>query len=218
MGSGFCSVTGMAEYLSKVSEENIIESETEREWNEMQVIPEEEKDEMEVILTRKGMSSENARKIIDIMWEEPKMFLEWMMMYELQLIPSEETLEAKTRPRSEPEPKKSVWDWEWPGMESPVGAGITTLIAFFLLGAVPLIPFLFTGSHKAVARDEPVIWISLLLSIVAMYVLGWGKSKLIHKFDHDHWIDGSIAAGYGTAASLLAFFIGDYLGGKLQGE
>jgi hypothetical protein len=82
---------GVGDALSTKAENEFIMKEREREAWELENHPEGEKAEMYAIFEEKGLSKEDAKRIIDIMATYPDFFVDAMMHYELEVeVPGED--------------------------------------------------------------------------------------------------------------------------------
>ena len=112
------------EYISVRSQREIYEYQIETERAELEKWPEEEKEELVLIYRAKGLEEELARKVASAVMANPASALDTMAREELGLNPE--------------------------NLGSPWKASISSLLAFSLGAAIPVIPVLFsTGSTSS---------------------------------------------------------------------
>jgi VIT1/CCC1 family predicted Fe2+/Mn2+ transporter len=87
-------------------------------------------------------------------------------------------------------------------MGSPVSAGASSFLAFSLGAAVPVIPYL-------VATGSTAFWSSLIVSIVALFLVGAAVSTLTHR---PPLLVGARQAGLGLGAAVVTYGIGLLVG------
>jgi VIT1/CCC1 family predicted Fe2+/Mn2+ transporter len=91
----------------------------------------------------------------------------------------EEAAHFADRVFADPEHAVAILIHEEVGMDarsigSPIGAAVGSFLAFTLGAIVPLVPYLLLSGGTAFA-------LSLGLSLVALFLLGWGISRLTHR-------------------------------------
>lgn len=101
----------IGDYLSSKSEREYEAAERAREAWEVQHYPEGEKQELREIYMNRGMSSEDAAAVVDIIAKDEKAWIDTMMVEELGIIPSD---------------------------ESPLANALATFISFALFGFIPI--------------------------------------------------------------------------------
>ena len=127
------------EYISVRSQKEIYEFQIETEQAELKEWPKEEEEELVLIYRAKGLEEELARKIASTIMSNPDIALATMAKEELGLNPED--------------------------LGSPWKASISSLLAFALGAAVPVIPVVFsTGSTSIV--------ISAIFSSIALFIVG----------------------------------------------
>ena len=127
------------EYISVRSQKEIYEFQIETEQAELKEWPKEEEEELVLIYRAKGLEEELARKIASTIMSNPDIALATMAKEELGLNPED--------------------------LGSPWKASISSLLAFALGAAVPVIPVVFsTGSTSIV--------ISAIFSSTALLIVG----------------------------------------------
>ena len=90
---------------------------------------------------------------------------------------------------------------------SPIGAAVGSFIAFSIGAAIPVIPFLFGGGPT-------ITFISLAVSLVALFVVGAGVSLLTGR---GVLFSGTRQLLLGLAAAVVTFAIGSLIGVTVAG-
>lgn len=116
---------GAGEYVSVRSQRELFEHQISREAMELELAPEEERDELLAIYRRKGVSLEVAEQVVDELMADPAVALDTLAREELGLDPDD--------------------------LGSPWGAAIGSFIAFSLGAIVPVIPFMLGTGYWALA-------------------------------------------------------------------
>lgn len=117
--AGACSM-GAGEYISVRTQREVFEYQIAIEEEELREYPEEEKDELTLIYEARGVPPEEARKLANIMIDNPETGLNTLVREELGINPED--------------------------LVSPYGAMIFSFISFAVGACVPLLPFLFGHS------------------------------------------------------------------------
>lgn len=117
--AGACSM-GAGEYISVRSQREVFEYQIAVEEEELKEYPEEEKDELTLIYEARGVPPEEARKLANIMIDNPETGLNTLVREELGINPED--------------------------LVSPYGAMIFSFLSFAIGAAIPLTPFLFGHS------------------------------------------------------------------------
>lgn len=142
--AGACSM-GAGEYISVLSQREVFEYQIAIEKEELNEYPEEEKEELALIYEARGVKKEDARKIADIMIDNPDTGLNALVREELGLNPED--------------------------LVSPLGAMLSSFFAFALGAFIPLIPFLFGQSQYNIIYCVAFTAISLFCigAILSLY-------------------------------------------------
>lgn len=82
---------------------------------------------------------------------------------------------------------------------SPVKHGLATFLAFVIAGAVPLVPYLVTGS------DTPRLMLSIVLTLAALFGVGAARSIFSPE---SWWMTGLEMLGLGVVVAMVAFAAG----------
>lgn len=117
--AGACSM-GAGEYISVLSQREVFTYQIAIEEEELREYPEEEKEELALIYEARGVPKEDARKIANLMIDNPNTGLNTLVREELGLNPED--------------------------LVSPVGAMLSSFFSFAFGAIVPLLPFLFSAS------------------------------------------------------------------------
>ena len=110
------------EYISMQSQRELFERQIELERAELEAMPEEEQRELVEIYMAKGFPREDAERIAERIFRDPKLVLDTLVREELGLDPDE--------------------------LGSPWGAAIGSFLAFAVGAVIPIMPYLF-GSGTA---------------------------------------------------------------------
>lgn len=173
---GFSMATGT--FLSSRSEQEYYDRERQREAWEVEHFPEGERAELYEIYRYQGYSEADARRMMEIQSEEPKRWVDAMMVTELRLLPDE---------------------------RRPLLSALATFVAFVLAGAVPLLVYLL-GLIMPVPADIRFP-ISLALSGVALFGLGSAKvlvtERNLWRSGAEMLLVGGLAAGVAYVVGYL---------------
>jgi vacuolar iron transporter family protein len=159
------------EFISMLSQKEMFEHQISQERDELERYPAEEAEELALIYAARGIPLEQARDITKKLIANPEQALDTLAREELGLNPDD--------------------------LGSPIGAAISSFIAFCIGASLPLIPFLL-GSSRGVL-------IAACLSGAALFVVGAllslfsGKSALL---------GGARMLLIGSAAGAATYFIG----------
>ena len=147
----------------------------------IRLVPEGEREEIRQIFAAKGFEGEDLERVVEVITSDHELWAETMMSEELGF--------ASTEP-------------------DPLRAALTTLIAFIVVGFLPLLIFVL---DLAVPGDiaQPFAW-SALLTGVAFFVIGSLKARFV---DERWWRSGVETLLVGGAAAALAYGAGAALQG-----
>jgi len=177
LADGFSMATGA--YLSTKSEQEYYNKERERELWEVEHFPEGERAELYEIYHQQGYTEEEAHQLVEIISRKKERWEDAMMIDELGLIRDE---------------------------GNPLMNGLATLIAFLIVGAVPLLIYLI-GLIVPISPDI-AFRIALVLSGLSLFGLGTAKVLVTHQNPFRSGLEmllvGGLAAGvaYGVGALL----------------
>lgn len=127
---------GLGGFLAARGDAEHYESERQREWREVQEIPDEEAREVQRVFTDYGLSHEESWQVVQTLTQRPKEWVDFMMRFELGL--------------EEPDPKRAVQS-----------AG--TIAASYIAGGfIPLSPYMLLHSaHTALLWSVVVTLLAL---------------------------------------------------------
>jgi vacuolar iron transporter family protein len=164
------------EYVSVRSQREMYEHQIGQEREELELYPEEEAEELALIYHARGMALEDARS------------------FALDLIKDHDAaLDALTREELGLDPDN---------LGSPVGAALSSFLAFTCGAIIPLVPFVFGAGNNAVPGAAALAGVSLF-AIGAALSLFSGKSALA---------GGLRMAFIGALAGGATYFIGSLFG------
>ncbi len=149
--AGACSM-GAGEYISVLSQREVFEYQIAIEREELKEYPEEEKDELALIYEARGVTKEDARKIANLMIDNPDTGLNTLVREELGLNPED--------------------------LVSPMGAMLCSFIAFAIGAFVPLLPFLLGQSQWNLPISVGITGLSLF-SIGALLSLYTNRNPFL---------------------------------------
>jgi vacuolar iron transporter family protein len=144
-------------------------------------IPEGEREEIRQIYASKGFSGEDLERAVEIITSDRERWIETMLREEHGFSHSR---------------------------GSPVRAGASTFVAFFVVGAIPLVAFVYDLARPGTI-GAPFVW-SMIGTGIAFFVVGAVKGRFV---DEPWWRSGAETLALGAAASAIAFGIGTALGG-----
>lgn len=171
----------VSNYLGTKAEIEEREKTREEEQRHVRMIPDGEREEVRQIFARKGFEGEELERIVEVITADDGRWVDTMLQEEYGL-----------------------------PLESPdaLRAAFATLVAFILVGAVPLATFLWDWMFKGSIRD-PFLW-STLFTGIAFFAVGAVKSKFVAR----RWYSGGFETlVVGGLAALLAYLVGVALKG-----
>eukprot|EP00736_Rhodelphis_marinus_P011250 Rmarinus@m.8076 len=172
---------GFGDYLSSDAELQYIHNERKREAWEFDVYPDGEKREMYELYEAKGLSSQDARTVVDTLALYPDQFLDHMMVEELGLMPTN-------------------------CEDSPIRGGLVTFASFVLFGSVPLCAFI--AVHACGFQENESFAAACVITAIGLFALGGVKARFIKQ---SFLKSGSLMVMNGVAAAGAAFAIGKVL-------
>lgn len=86
-----------------------------------------------------------------------------------------------------------------------VGVGVATFVSFFVVGLIPLLPYLFL---QGMVQEGSIFFITCLATILTFGCIGYVKSSL-EKGGFARGIFETVILG--VIAALIAYFLGDVL-------
>ncbi len=170
----------IGDYLSTKSEQEYHDAERRREQWEIENYPEGERREMIELYTAKGMPTEDAQAIVDVLARNEEAWIDVMMAEELGIIGSE---------------------------GSPVASAAVTFFSFFLFGLVPLLAYV--AARLMPLMEINTFALASISTGITLFVLGALKAKVTgrHWFRSgmEMLLVGGIAA---TAAYAIGRLLG----------
>lgn len=170
---------GISNYLGTKSENELIDNAKSEELEHIKHYPEGEKEEIRQIFAKKGFSGVELEKAVDTITSDVNRWVDTMVQDELGFSLS----------------KKSA-----------VKSGLTTFIAFILIGFVPLAAFILNWLIPGLI-EKPFI-VSSVLTFIAFFMVGAFKTKFVGK---KWYINGLETLIIGGVAATIAFYIGHFL-------
>jgi len=161
----------VGEFISMLSQKEMFEHQISQERDELERYPTEEAEELALIYAARGIPLEQARDITNKLIKNPDQALDTLAREELGLNPDD--------------------------LGSPIGAAISSFIAFCIGASLPLIPFLFGLSQG--------VLIAASLSGAALFVVGAVLSLFSGK---NALLGGARMLLIGSAAAAATYFIG----------
>lgn len=143
-------------------------------------IPEGEREEVRQIFAAKGFEGDDLERAVEVITSDRKQWIETMLREEHGFAG---------------------------GSESPVRAGASTFAAFVLVGAIPLLAFLYDVVTPR-ALPHAFAWSSVLTG-VAFFVVGALKARFV---EQPWWRSGAETLLIGGIAAGVAYGIGSALG------
>lgn len=133
------------EFISMSVQRELFEAQIALERRELAEHPEEERHEVAVMFRAKGLSPDDAERIADQVMTEPEVALDLMAREELGLNPDD--------------------------LGSPLGAAVSSFLAFAAGAAVPLLPYVALGGSSALA-------LAIGLAAIVLMVVGALTARL----------------------------------------
>lgn len=135
-------------YLSTKSELDNYEKHKRIEYEEIETVPEIEKQEIRDIYTEKGFQGELLEQIVEVITADKDRWVDVMMKEELELIP-----ESK----------------------SPLAMGAVTYLSFVIIGIIPLTSYVFAPENT---DSNQLFFLSCVLASIGFMFIGWLKAKV----------------------------------------
>lgn len=176
--AGACSM-GAGEYISVRSQREVFEYQIAIEEEELKEYPEEEKQELSLIYQARGVPEKDANKLADIMIDNPETGLNALVREELGLNPEE--------------------------LVSPVGAMISSFIAFAIGAFIPVMPFLF-------GKSDMNLYFSMAFTGVTLFLTGAILSLFTNR---NPILLGMRMLMVGATAGVATYLIGHWLGANV---
>jgi vacuolar iron transporter family protein len=167
----------VSNYLGTRSQHEELEEARREEERHIKEFPEGEREEIRQIFSAKGFSGETLDRIVETVTQNKKLWIDTMLSEELGL-----HLEAR----------------------NPLRAGLSTFVAFVVVGFVPLAPFLIGAGIPQHQR----FLISSVMTGVAFAAVGVAKGVVLKR---PLFSSGAQTLLVGGAAAVVAFLVGTWL-------
>ena len=176
---------GVSNFLATRSDLQLKKKIYEMEKNHIEVVPEGEREEVRQILREKGFQGNLLEESVQVITADQNRWIDFMLLEEFGY--------SRTR-------------------ISPLKAGGVTFGAFILVGAIPLLAFVYQLFNLNLQTSP--FFISAIMTGVTFFLIGAFKSRFVIQ----HWFwSGLETLVLGSGAAGLAFFIGyalkQFLGG-----
>jgi VIT1/CCC1 family predicted Fe2+/Mn2+ transporter len=178
MGDGFSMAAG--NYLGTRADEQLRARARDTEVRHIEQFPEGEREEIRQILAAQGFAGEQLERAVKLITSDRRRWIDMMLKEEYGLAGS---------------------------VRAPLRAAVITLLAFVLIGIVPLLPFLVS-----LAASGPVTasyLASTVLTGIAFFVVGAAKARFV---DARWYYAGLETLAIGGGAAGLAYLFGHVLG------
>ena len=148
IADGFSMAVGA--FLAQKTDRESYEKHKQKEYWEVEHLPEIEREEIREIYRKKGFTGSALEHAVETICSDKDRWVDEMMKYELELEPV---------------------------TESPWSVGLVTFIAFNTVGAVPLIVYVAPGMLPETVNP---FWAACSLTGLAFLGIGWMKSRINH--------------------------------------
>lgn len=154
------------------------------ESHQIEHYPEGEREEIRQIFTGHGVTGDALDRVVEAITSDRNRWIDTMITHELGM-----ALEHR----------------------SPARAGSTTFVAFMIVGAIPLVPFLLGQLDLMPATPYGA---SVLATGIAFFLVGAMKCRFV---DQRWWFGGTETLAVGGLAAALAYAVGVLLRGVVSG-
>ena len=166
---------GLSNFLSLRSKHSFAQREREREEMEIEKFPDEERREVHDVVASWGIPEAHIETVVQDIVSDKKRWVDFMMREELGIM---EDLNDK-----------------------PIFHGIATFLAFSLIGALPLLPYLF-----GVPANLQFV-VSVIATGVSLFVVGSLRSTVTNQ----KWLWGGLEMlAVGSIAASAAYLVGSW--------
>ncbi|MCE7984705.1 MAG: hypothetical protein DYG89_26330 [Caldilinea sp. CFX5] len=166
----------VSNYQSTKSQREFVEEARHTEETHIEQVPEGEREEIRQIFARKGFDGDTLDQIVDVITQDRQLWVNTMLTEELGL------------------------QIDGP---SPLRAAVATFFAFFVVGLIPLIPFLIPT-----LTPTQTFTASALVTALAFFGIGMGKGFVLGRSMARSGLETLLVGG---TAALLAYVVGAWL-------
>lgn len=166
----------VSNYQNTKSQREFVEEARRTEERHIEQIPEGEREEIRQIFARKGFADETLDRIVDVITQDRQLWVNTMLTEELGL------------------------QIDGP---SPLRAAAATFLAFFVVGVIPLIPFLVPT-----LTPTQTFGASAVVTALAFFGIGMGKGFVLGRSMVRSGVETLFVGGM---AALLAYAVGAWL-------
>jgi VIT1/CCC1 family predicted Fe2+/Mn2+ transporter len=167
----------VSNYLGTRSQHEELEEARREEERHIKEFPEGEREEIRQIFAAKGFSGETLGRIVETVTQNRKLWIDTMLTEELGF-----QLEAR----------------------NPLRAGLSTFLAFVVVGLVPLVPFLL---GPIVPQNQRFL-VSSIVTGIAFAAVGVAKGVVLKRPLFSSGLQTLVVGG---AAAIVAFLVGSWL-------
>ena len=182
LGDGFS--MAVSNFMATRANKQLLDGAREMEEQHIDLVPEGEIEEVRQIYMAKGFEGEDLERVVKVITSDRKVWVDTMLQDELGM-----NLNSG-----------SAWR-----------AAFTTFIAFFIIGALPLLAFFFQWFFPE-SISQPFLWSSLMTG-VAFFAVGAFKSRFVGQSWFVAGVETLLAGG---AAASLAYLVGKCLKGVVD--
>ena len=129
---------GLGGYLAGRTEVEHYHSEYKREWEEVETVPEKEKEEVREVFEGYGLSEESQHLLVEELAKDKKKWVDFMMRFELGL--------------------------EEPNANRATTSALTIGISYVVGGTIPLLPYFFTDTPFSGLKVSAIITLCCLFT------------------------------------------------------
>ncbi|WP_458745322.1 VIT1/CCC1 transporter family protein [Candidatus Nitrosocosmicus sp. T] len=179
---GFAMAVG--NYLSTRSRIEHEEKERERHYKEIQDTPERKISEIRNIYAEKGFKEELLEKVTDVIIANRKVWTDILLREKTGIID-----------------KKN---------ENPIFKAVTTFVAFYIIGLIPLLPFIFALvlNNSTDFASQTIFAYSTVFTALSFFCIGIISAKVVGKSPIR---SGTITLIIGGTAALVSYIVGTLL-------
>lgn len=171
----------VSNYLGLRAELQQLERARREEERHIDLLPEGEREEIRQIFAAKGFAGEDLERVVEVITADRELWVRTMLSEELGM---------------------------GGAVPHPLRAGAATLLAFVVVGALPLAVFVVDAIAPG-GVAHPFAW-SAALTAVAFFAVGSLKARFVGQA---WWKSGLETLAVGGAAALLAYWVGALLAG-----